>query len=188
MQSPTPRPPLPQFPRSRREKWIIAYLAILTVCVGIQCAVTALLLWSVALGAPPRASLFQPTRSPQKTVRIGERYISPDGYALTIKQVNTAQSPENFPAQDGYEFLTTEIVAENIVAHTWLFQPSNFYLQDEQGKTYSQGPAIALPEIGFVSLSKGETASGWLTFQVPKDAQGLVLYYRPAHIAFDLER
>lgn len=94
-----------------------------------------------------------------------------------MKQIKESSGSESYSPSPGNIFLLIELVSENVVADaTVQIAPGNFRLEDENGNAYTSNLVIATPEIDPI-LRRGEKSQGWITFEVPKDAEGLILQY-----------
>jgi hypothetical protein len=140
-----------------------------------------------------------PTRVPSPTPvtadgKVTERILSPQGYAITVNQVQESQGTDNFKARAGDTLLLLDLTVENsansgIVA----FDSPYFIIMDSNGNKYDSALTVATPELAAV-LKRGDKKEGWLSFEVPANATGLELVYSsnafsaPSEIRIDLGR
>lgn len=140
-----------------------------------------------------------PTRVPSPTPvtadgKVGDRVLSPQGYAITLNQVQESPGTDSFKPRAGDTLVLLDLTVENsansgIVA----FDTPYFFLTDSAGNKYDSSLTVATPELSAV-LKRGDKKEGWLSFEVPASSSGLVLVYSsnafsaPSEIRIDLGR
>lgn len=106
---------------------------------------------------------------------VGER-IEAGGVALTVKEVKRLASVNDYSkAKDGNEFLAVEVLAENTGLERAPYNPMYFMVKDDQGYEYNTAMSAPEPSLKSGDLARGESARGWVAFEVPKTASGWVL-------------
>jgi hypothetical protein len=134
---------------------------------------------------PTRTPVVQqaiPTATPLfATGRIGDRLTS-GNYILTVNGAEKSQSYNSFSnPKPGNEYLAVDVTIESASNRDVSTSASYVTLQDSAGFRYEYsllGKEPGLPSENPVPL--GSKVRGWITFEVPKTATGLVLSFKPA--------
>ena len=144
-------------------------------------------------------TVARPTANPSPTRsraigKKGERITSDQGYAITLNDVRESQGTNSFKPRAGDTLLLLNLTVENSASNQLVaFNSSYFHLTDSSGNEYHSDLSVATPQLATV-LPLGRTQQGWLTFEIPDDAQGLVLVYQstsftsPSEIQIELGR
>jgi hypothetical protein len=126
--------------------------------------------------APKSTNTPAPTATPappSNVAKIGDIQI-------TVNAVAPYTSQNEFLApKDGQTFWSVDITAENMGDSTYDLNPLNFKLVDSE--KYQNTMAIAdgpQPQVGAVTLAKGESSRGFITFSVKTGATPTGLHYQ----------
>lgn len=148
--------------------------------------------------APAASPLDEPEPpAPTKTFNVGDVATAKD-YTLKVLNVKECK-PKGFTtkAKKGNIFLGAEVLIESTAADTFLASPAQAKIVDSQGIATNYHylyKSTCEPRLDSATqLQKGEKATGWITFEIPKDANGLKLSYTPSRykgqtVKFDLGR
>lgn len=131
---------------------------------------------------------------PQNTIgKLGDT-ISQDGYIITLANIETATQYGDFiKAESGKKFIAVELIIES-GANTGV-SANLFYVSIKDASGYKYDAAMMGKEPLLSSqndIPLGEKIRGWVTFEIPETATGLVLAYEPlsfgtnTRIRFDL--
>jgi|GEM_PF-2388309 len=122
-----------------------------------------------------------------KTVsgKVGQ-LLAQDGYEWTVSQLSHNATAGNTTAISGQEFLSVFVTLTsggNIDLGNMFFQDKAPFLADSDNFYYPlvRDSTAKSPPLGKIAstLKKGDKTDGWLTFQVPTSAKGLVLSFDP---------
>lgn len=110
----------------------------------------------------------------------------PNNFELTVNQVKTVNAIDSYQAAPDYQFLLLNVTYKSGTGEQFFFtrQMAEMLLRDNQNVTYSykeiptykDNSAEALTNLND-DLQPGERVNGWLTYEVPKTAKGLVFEY-----------
>lgn len=130
------------------------------------------------------SSPFDPKRPPDRMAppeapfAVGE-WATADDYRLRLTEVRECEVESYFAPRGGHIKLGAKLELE---AGSAAEVPSNqlhAVLVDAEGSRYPATLAGCRPSLPTVRLSRGKSASGFVTFDVPRDASGLTLRYEP---------
>jgi hypothetical protein len=112
--------------------------------------------------------------------RVNERTLLA-GIALTIRSVSTTDSVNDLETpQPGNYYIVVEVLLENDNrAEETPYDAYYFSLQDSNGNVYDLNPAAPEPSLASGTLIKGDQVSGYIAYEVPTTASGLILTYEP---------
>jgi hypothetical protein len=113
--------------------------------------------------------------------KIGEKVVS-GGIGLTVLAITTPASISNgvFTPDAANKYVDIEVVIENIEgSDEYPYNPLYFKLKDSNGYEYSTAFGSVEPSLKSGTLPKGDLVRGHVTFEVAKDAVGLVVSYEP---------
>jgi len=134
--------------------------------------------------APPKLELSPPTPEPQPllptvaTHAIGERAESRD-YFMTLLAVTTCEVEPHFRPAAGRIKLGLDVLVEARGPREVPTNPFLATLRDSQARDYQADIAGCTPTLRADRLARSDQARGFITFEVPADATGLVMTYAP---------
>lgn len=137
-----------------------------------------------ALSAAPKLDLSPPTPAPQTlaltaaTHAVGERAESRD-YFMTLVAVTTCEVEPHFHPAPGRIKLGLEVLVEARGQREVPTNPFLATLRDSEAREYQADLAGCTPTLRADRLAHGDQARGFITFEVPSDASGLVMTYAP---------
>jgi hypothetical protein len=129
---------------------------------------------SVALSPP---ELVPP--APSAPVHGTKQFALQEDYKMRVKQVKECRVETYFRPREGNLKLGVEVEIEGLSDHEVPVNPFHALLRDSEGREYSPTLAGCTPDLRSLRLNKGESASGVVTFEVPRDAHRLTLTYSP---------
>lgn len=170
----------------------LVVIMVMAVCVSLGSPTpkaAAPVIVSTATGqaqkpAAPAKATDVPASEPTAAVTIGRmgETIAQGGYRLTVTKVEEAQAFGDFArAEAGKKLVAVEMLIESGADEGVDINPM-FYakVKDADGYEYSASLAGKEPTLKAQNnLPKGEKVRGWVTFEVPETASGLVLSYKP---------
>ncbi len=114
-------------------------------------------------------------------IPVGElgKPVSYGGHTVTVNQVERTALVDRQTPKTGFQFVLVDITYESggdeNISSTLFFEPPR--LKDNQGYLYESQSDVRKPGLRDTSgvLTKGTKVRGWLTFQVPTTAEGLLL-------------
>lgn len=120
------------------------------------------------------------TSAPAATMgQVGDR-IESDGVALTVHSVSAVDNVDDiFKPDAGNIFLVADVTIESVDKDAAAYNPLYFKVKDADGFEYNVTLTAPDPSLKSGELSAGEKARGNIAFEVPADATGLVLSYKP---------
>jgi hypothetical protein len=98
-----------------------------------------------------------------------------------ITAAKTAEYKDKYlkPAK-GSKYLAVLVTVEGISSEGSSYNPLYFTVRDAEGYEYNVSLIGKEPMLGASNdLAAGKTVKGWVTFEVPKTAEGLTLVYSP---------
>lgn len=131
-----------------------------------------------------------PTTAPN-IGKVGDTITQGD-YIITVVSVETAQEFGDFvKVKEGNIFVATELIVESGAAAGVSVNPLYISVKDAEGFEYTSTILGKEPSLKSQNdLPAGEKMRGWVTFEVPTTATGLILTYQPlggnVRIRFDL--
>ncbi len=96
----------------------------------------------------------------------------------SIKMGEKGQTPFEAPA--GESFVVVNVVMNNNSGQSFYFAPVvQTYITDVNGNQYKMAPTVLEKPIDAGSIATGQSIEGMLSYLVPDNASGLVLYFQP---------
>ena len=129
---------------------------------------------------PASSSAVVPEKRPAPvTHRVGQTASSLD-YALTLEQVKTCDDTPIQP-KPGNLRLGVKVSIEGRTEREVPVNPFYARLTDRQRDGYAYAATFGgcMPDLKSARVDKGDRVSGWITFEIPKQAKGLELSYSP---------
>lgn len=134
-----------------------------------------------------------PTQAPSQNsiAKIGDRVVQGD-YALTVTNVEVAQKYSLFSADAGKQFIAVEVLIESNADTGVSVDPLYATIKDSDAYQYNMSAFGKDPALGSQNdLPAGDKMRGWITFEIPQTAHGLIFSYEPLdfnniHIRVDL--
>ncbi len=115
----------------------------------------------------------------QKTYSVGD-VIEIDNQEVTVMEFDdevTEASSYSSP-KFGYKFVAVDVKIVNNSTYGKYVSAYDFSIKDEDGYDYeSTYKETKTPRLAGKTISKGKSLRGWITFEVPEDADELVLNY-----------
>jgi hypothetical protein len=147
-------------------------------------ATTGTLLLPLDLTPPaPQAPALALSAAP---FALGERAEARD-YFLTLVRVTPCAVEPHFSPAAGRVKLGLDVLIEAKNAREVPSNPFLARLRDAQTRDYGADLAGCTPTLRADRLSGSERASGFITFELPEDATGLVMTYSPFVVGVGLE-
>lgn len=137
--------------------------------------------------APTIAAPGAPQNLAAKTPGVGDTATLSD-YKLTLLAVKECKVETYFRPKAGSIKLGVQVAVEGTRELDVPVSPFHAHLSDADDKDYSATLAGCTPILPSVRVAQGERAEGWITFEVPEKATGLVLLYDPVIIGGAEER
>ena len=116
-----------------------------------------------------------------KPIGVGDTARATD-YELTVKSVKECKVEAYFQPKPGSIKLGIQVGLAGISEHDVPVSPFHAQLESSDGTRYSSTLAGCRPILPSVRVAKGESAEGWISFELPKSASGLSLVYEPVII------
>jgi hypothetical protein len=128
---------------------------------------------------PSEAAPTQPAHDPSRVYRIGETAALAD-YAFSVSEVKLCTATRAAP-EPGHVRLGTHVTVEGRSEREVPANPFHARLVERGGEARSWGARFGgcEPALMSVRVAKGESLSGWISFEVPDNAGGLELHYSP---------
>lgn len=101
------------------------------------------------------------------------------GLELTVLAVENPPAPEFLPTKPGNVYLAVQARVRNVDREEAPYNPVYFRVKDGSAFEYSATLSVKDPAFLFGTLARGQSAAGWVTFEVPAGARGFVLTYEP---------
>lgn len=139
-------------------------------------------------GGSSPATPFVPGAGPA----VGEK-VEAGGSSYTIHGIeDPAEASGSFGPAEGNRWVVIE-VSQTALDDTDSARPFDFTLQDAEGFVYDSTFGEAEPEFPMEELAPGRTVRGFITFEVPEDAELVAVYveaesFEPAIVLADLTR
>ena len=138
--------------------------------------------YSEYVGRPVDLAAQSPAVKPTPPVRVGVigQPVVGNGIAITVNRVYTTRSiNEFFTADPGKVFLVIDVTIKNVHREKAFYNALNFTVRDSQGFEYDSSIASPDPSLSSGTLYRGEKVRGFVAFEVPEHAKGLVVIYEP---------
>lgn len=126
----------------------------------------------------PEADLPEVLSADQPRYQVGEKASAPD-YKIAVKTVKECKYRHYYRPNASHMWLGVELWLEGASAKEVRVNPFFATLKDANGHVYRPTLAACEPELPRARLSQGDHAHGWITFEIPRAASGLVLRYDP---------
>ena len=136
------------------------------------------------LSSPPKLELSQPIPDPPTLTptaaahAVGERAESRD-YFMTLLRVTTCEVEPHFQPPPGRIKLGLEVLVEARGPREVPTNPFLATLRDSEARDYQADIAGCTPTLRADRLAQNDQARGFITFEVPSDATGLLMTYAP---------
>lgn len=113
-----------------------------------------------------------------KTYKVGETAQQPE-YSMKVTAVKTCTVPTYCTPAGGNIKLGVEVSVQATGSKTVPVNPFYAKVTDSQKVEYTSTFCGCTPELQSVSLQPGQSAGGWITFELPSVATGLMMSYNP---------
>lgn len=134
---------------------------------GAAATLTAVIGKATALAVTTPAGPTVDAGSPD-TVGVGQS-VDLDGSRFSVIQVADPEPPGFFKPSAGNRLVAIE-VSQQALRQRKSFNFTQFKLRDRDGHDYLWAITNSEPKFGTGTLQPGETAQGWISFQIPSDA------------------
>lgn len=127
---------------------------------------------------PPTSSV--PTVAVISPEELAQKSAESSGYALKVMAVeDPASAASSYTAEPDTRLMAVQVELENVSSDDAMpVDIANAIVTDDKDITYNAVSAAREGEIAAGDLKKGDKSSGWLAFQVPKDAKLKSITYR----------
>ncbi|HEX2735908.1 MAG TPA: DUF4352 domain-containing protein [Polyangiaceae bacterium] len=149
----------------------LTVVAIATLCACQRNTSTD----ATSLGAP-QASVAGLTA---RTYRLGETATTPF-YRLTIRRVTTCTVDPPFKPAEGVKRIGIDVTIEGVSDSEVPVNPFYALVADRGGQRYEATLAGCKPVLAATRVARGQTESGWISFDVPAEIEGAEVSYAPA--------
>lgn len=120
-----------------------------------------------------------PSLGPEPTLHgVGERALARD-YAMTVLSVESCVVEPHFRPAKGHIKLGVQVELEGRSERQVPANPFVATLLDSEQQGYQVDIAGCTPTLRARQLSRGQKAKGYISFEVPDAARGLVMSYAP---------
>jgi hypothetical protein len=128
-----------------------------------------------------------PTVIPTQTIAtVGDR-VGQGNYIITLANVETAQAYGYFAADAGNIYLSVELIFESNSNTGVSVNPLYIKVKDSDGYEYTASMFGKEPSLTSQNdLPQGEKLRGWITFEIPTTAHGLILSFEPITFLNDI--
>jgi hypothetical protein len=106
---------------------------------------------------------------------------------MTFSNVKQCEIEPYFPMPEGKVRIGVETTIEGTSNAEVPVNPFYATLVTESGASYESSLAGCKPALRAVRVTKGTTASGWISFEIPQNLAGLKMIYRPVVIGGGVE-
>ena len=112
--------------------------------------------------------------------KVGET-LAQGGYLLTVTQVESAENFGDFVnANKGMRLIAVELIVESTANKGVSVNPMYTSIRDADGYEYNGSIFGREPSLKSQNdLPRGEKMRGWVTFEIPEKAKGLMFTYQP---------
>jgi hypothetical protein len=125
-----------------------------------------------------RSAPVASARETKARVVVEER-AQTTSFALTVLEVRECQAKGFAPPKPGNVRLGVEVQFEGLAEHEVPVNPYYARVADAAGTVYSTTFGGCEPALNVVRLARGEVAKGYINFELPAKAKGLVMTYDP---------
>lgn len=132
------------------------------------------------LNEKPMPTSSIPTVTVVSPEDLNQKSTASSGYALKVAALeDPAQAAAGYTAQSDTRLVAVQVELGNESSEDAMtIDIANAVVTDDKGIDYNSVAGGRDGEIKSADLKKGERASGWISFQVPKDAKLKSLTYR----------
>lgn len=116
-------------------------------------------------------------------------------YKMRVEKVQECKVRDYFAPAPGSIKLGVEVTLEGTADKDVPVNPFYAKLVDSEGYSWTSTLAGCTPDLKSMRINSGDSAHGWITFEIPKSATGLKLTYSPfivgaikQELVFDLGR
>lgn len=122
------------------------------------------------------------TQTASKTYRVGEQFIL-NGVGVVVTDVLSTGSIASSTAASGYRYLVIEVAIQNLAHDGEIpYSAADFSIRDADGTQYQSSSVAMDPPLDSGSLAKGDSAQGFITFDVPTSASGFIATFTPGEL------
>jgi len=126
---------------------------------------------SIARGTPfPTVGKATPAATAVPSAPAQGQPFLVGGTRYTVNEVRDPEPPGFFTPARGMRFIAVDITQEAVSAPS-PYSIAYFNLRDSDGKDYGWTNGNSTPALGNGTLAPGQTARGWVVFQVPAAAK-----------------
>ena len=158
---------------------IIGVVALLAVCacggIGIF-SMGGLAL--VAGSVTPTAGSTTGSAPSGQVGKVGTP-ITSAGIELNAVKVETSAKEGITTAKPGNTLLLVQVAIKNTNKDKAPYNPLYFKVKDAGGFEYTSALIGREPSLKSGELTTGDSAAGWVMFEVPTEAKGLIMSYQP---------
>jgi hypothetical protein len=131
-------------------------------------------------GTPSTAAPAATAQTAAQPVGKVGQVVAGGGLELTVAAVEAVTRLPFGTIKPGHHYIAAQVSIRNADRDEAPYNPLYFKLRDSGGFEYS-GSLLNAKEPGLKSgkLAKGETVAGWVSFEVPVEAAGLVVTMEP---------
>jgi hypothetical protein len=130
------------------------------------------------------SSPFDPKRPPDRMAPPEEQFGAKEwakaaDYRMRFTEVRKCEVESYFAPKPGHIKLGVQLELEALSASEVPSNQLHAVLLDAEGTRYAPTLAGCTPSLPTLRLTRGHTASGFVTFEIPESSHGLVLRYEP---------
>lgn len=131
---------------------------------------------------PPPTSTITPTAPPTPAPPVNVGQPAPgNGYTLTVQEVQDPVPPQQYlKPKEGSRWVAYDVSITNTGTAPLDYNPFYADLKTADNREHNPGIGAAEPSLKSGKLQPGETVRGWITFEIPNEAQPATFYYDPA--------
>jgi hypothetical protein len=122
------------------------------------------------------------SKTPSKLYRIGDTASTQD-YRLRVEHIKHCETEPYFRPRQGNVKLGVKVTLESTAVIPVMINPFYAWVSDSRGKSYYFTLAGCEPILQATRLQPEQEVDGWLTFEVPENANDLELRYRPPAVS-----
>lgn len=122
-----------------------------------------------------------PTPAPPAAIGKVGAPVAGGGTSITVQNVRESSTlPDGQKVRDGDKFVIADVTIENTGGDSISYSQYSFSIADGTGARYDAVVTLDSKAIRQGDLAKGEKTTGYIAFQIKKDATGFVMSYQPA--------
>jgi hypothetical protein len=131
------------------------------------------------LGQAPAAA--RASRAEPKTARSASSSVTAEkgSYRMSLHNVQVCPEPDTAVKDLSREIWGVEVELEALAVDDLPVNPFYARLVDSSGNAYRTVASGCEPRLGAAPLARGQHASGWLDFRIPRARSGFTLVYAP---------